>query len=116
MRVSYRRLAFLLLFFVAAIRIAAPQTHILSAIERVEMYTHTCSSLDQDCVQVSDTEINLGKDPTHELNLMSHLLGDLPSLSMVVPPVFLPHLYVPNKSYWHWGHPHTSIFHPPKYS
>ena len=111
---SKKYITFVFLLFAIAIRIAAPQTHILSAIERVEIYTQTCSALDPDCVQVNDHQIALEEDASHELNLMHHLLGHVTDTQFHV--IFHDPVksYTPSKSFWHWDLLATNIYHPPR--
>ena len=114
MSYSNRYFTFVFLLFAIAIRIAAPQTHILSAIERVEIYTQTCSALDPDCVQVNDRQIALEEDASHELNLMHHLLGYVADMQPQILSGQTQKTFIPTKSFWHWDLVATNIYHPPR--
>jgi hypothetical protein len=99
--------------FAVAIRIAAPQTHILAAIERVEIYTQQCSTLDSNCVQIDESTIALEEDASHELNLMHHLLGNVPQFDSPFTPIKFPSHFTIQVIAWHWHLLPTAIFHPP---
>mgnify|MGYP003347264577 CR=1 FL=1 len=118
MRVSAHQkfLAIVFLLFAIAIRIAAPQTHILAAIERAEIYTQQCSTLDPNCVQIDDSTITLEEDASHELNLMHHLLGNVPPFEKLFTATTFPNHFTPQVIAWHWHLLPTAIFHPPKFN
>lgn len=111
---SKRYITLVFLLFAIAIRLAAPQTHILSAIERVEIFTQTCSALDPNCVQVSDHQIALEEDASHELNLMHHLLGYISQTQLHAIFSEPERIYIPSKSFWHWNLYTSNIYHPPR--
>lgn len=104
----------LLLFLFVGIRLLSPQTHILSAIERVEIYTQTCSSLDPDCIQLSPTKITLEEDASHELNLMYHLLADIPKEFTLINTDTAFAVQIPTEPVIHPAIFSINIFHPPK--
>ena len=74
--ISTRKLIVLLIIIcVTAIRLFAPQDYILSAIERAEIYSGTCISLDPECSLTAENKVDLGDAPTSALNLFLHLIS-----------------------------------------
>ena len=49
-----------------------------SGLERAQYYAGTCLPVDADC-SASGRHVSLGESPSHELNLVVHLSGLLPS-------------------------------------
>ncbi len=116
MGIKNKLLLIVFLLFTIAIRIAASQTHILAAIERVEIYTQQCLALDPNCVQIDESTIALEEDASHELNLMHHLLGNVPPFEKLFTPTTFPHHFIPSIIAWHWHLLPAAIFHPPKFN
>ena len=53
-------------------------------LERAEHYTQTCIKSDVDCRQLDRHTIQLADDSASELQLMTHLLGDIQNLSLIL--------------------------------
>jgi hypothetical protein len=66
-----------LIFCFIAIRVSAGHIYIASSIERVEIYSGTCLSIDSNCSINKNNQIDLGNNPDSKLNLTYHLLGNL---------------------------------------
>lgn len=107
-----RHSVLLLIIICLMIRVFAGQTYVEAAIERVELYTKTCVSVDPECsFHHEKAVLDLGDSPSHELNLSLHLLGiGGPVLTMPE----LPKLFNPLLVHRSLLIRPVSIFHPPK--
>lgn len=88
----------LLLLCVAMIFIKAISGSIFvkGALERAEHYTHTCIKSDIDCHQINMHTIELEDDSASELQLFTHLLGNVSDLDIpiITPPAMSSRLIV----------------------
>jgi hypothetical protein len=75
---------FLILCFIA-IRVSSGHIFIASSIERVEISSGTCLSIDSNCSINKNNQIDLGGNPTSKLNLAYHLLGNLINAETLLP-------------------------------
>lgn len=66
-----------LIFCFIAIRVNAGHIYIASSIERVEISSGTCLSIDSNCSINKNHQIDLGNNADNKLNLTYHLLGNL---------------------------------------
>ena len=113
-RTTRKSIVIFLIFCFIAIRISAGHIYIDSSIERVEIYSGTCLSIDSNCSINKNNQIDLGDNPNSKLNLTYHLLGNLintkalltDNATHLAPPIFdktrLQSLF------------QADIFHPPK--
>jgi hypothetical protein len=75
---------FLILCFIA-IRVSSGHIFIVNSIERVEISSGTCLSIDSNCSINKNNQIYLGDHPTSKLNLTYHLLGNLINTETLLP-------------------------------
>ena len=87
-----------LLVCVAMILIKATSGSIFieGGLERSERYTQTCVKSDIDCHQINMHTIELEDDSASELQLFTHLLGNVPDLGIpiITPPAMSSRLIV----------------------
>ena len=104
----------ILLFCFIAIRVSAAHIYIASSIERVEISSGTCLSIDSNCSINKNNQIELGDNPISKLNLTYHLLGNLISTEALITD-HAPRLASPafDKTPLLWLF-QADIFHPPK--
>lgn len=111
-----RRIAFWVLCTLIVMRIVSGQIFIDSSIERIEIESGHCLSIDLQCsASATKHQVDLGDNPSHPLNLSLHLLGNLAVPTDTLAP------YLPTQSELHatlknlplWAFP-AAIFHPPQ--
>jgi hypothetical protein len=104
---------FLILCFIA-IRVSAGHIYIASSIERVEISSGTCLSIDSNCSINKNNQIDLGDNPSINLNLTYHLLGNLINTETLLTDN-APHIAPPAFDKTPLLSPfQADIFHPPK--
>jgi hypothetical protein len=76
-KTTRKSIVIFLIFCFIAIRVSAGHIYIANSIERVEISSGTCLSIDSNCSINKNNQIDLGDNPNIKLNLTYHLLGDL---------------------------------------
>lgn len=112
----FRSLTFILITLVFAMRVLAAPTYIESAIEVAELYSGVCLSIDTKCSVDSKNSINLGENPSSQINLGHHLLGNIESVQheQLANALSTESISVFGKELPLWIFS-ASIFHPPKF-
>ena len=111
----FKPLTLLIITLLVLIRVSSGLVFINSAIERVEIYSHTCLKIDVNCQQITSDSIQLEDDASHELQLTLHLLGTIQAteLNLVMPLLVVNPLIAWLKT-WHIEALYSPPEHPPK--
>jgi hypothetical protein len=112
---SYRALLLVLAALVLVSHLSGGYIFVDSAVERAELYSGTCLSIDSDCHLNDNATVRLGGAPSSTLNLFAHLFGTCQRIaSEIFCPADLASVYVAIvRRLPHWVFA-TQIFHPPK--
>ena len=104
-----------LIAFIFAVRILAGPTYVQSAIEVAEQYSGVCLAMDPECSVGPGKRVNLGHNPTSQIQLGHHLLGTVDPAADAQLGLVSTSTGVANHGaelpQWVFC---TSIFHPPK--
>lgn len=102
-----------MVIMLALVRSFSGSVVIESSIERVEIYSKACMSIDAEC-KLTHGKIDLGEDPSSELNFSQHLLADNIHSFITYFDTATTYLLMAAAKSLHSAAPTAAIDHPPK--